>query len=444
MAAARVIECAHVGPSALADAVRAAGAPCVLRGLSWPALDRLGWTTGSVDATERMLGHARIALRDARAVERSGGAFATARSARADELAASAALAFSTSYDDELVRRLKPALDQPPTALRPTASRPIVSVGGSGLGLGFHQHDESWLYLVCGRKRWGFGAPERSSLRGRRLAADQRAAADELPAADADVRCEQRPGEVVVVPRGWWHATRNCEEERLTLGLGGLGPSPGLHFAAARGQLPELHAAADARLLARAADGLARSLLHTAAEHGQLDVARELDWRETRAGGAAARSGAGEAWLHAARDAAGATPLHWAAGGGGCAGLDAAARTCEWLLLAHPRAVRATDRWGTTALHWVARTGDVRTAQLLVRAGADPDAQDARGCRLAHLAAAEGHVPLLRWLAGTAAADVRAPDGAGRTPLEWAVASGARDTADWLTANGVAPARVAG
>ena len=71
----------------------------------------------------------------------------------------------------------------------------------------------------------------------------------------------QRPGEIMYLPRGWWHATYNLgpevygEEEledlfrefggdelddSFVIGVGGLGHSPGLHWYAAEGDVDAL------------------------------------------------------------------------------------------------------------------------------------------------------------------------------------------------------------
>lgn len=53
--------------------------------------------------------------------------------------------------------------------------------------------------------------------------------------------CVQRAGDVVYVPQGWWHATYNIPYDGavddVAIGVGGLGPSPGLHFQVSEGDI---------------------------------------------------------------------------------------------------------------------------------------------------------------------------------------------------------------
>ncbi|KAG8471289.1 hypothetical protein KFE25_009710 [Diacronema lutheri] len=396
--------------------VRALARPCVLVGVEWPALAATGWL-GDWAAAEAALvaRRARVACRAPARVARSGGAFAPSEPARAlgafaaEARARAAPLAFSTAHHDELARVLRGVLSAPPPALRAAASQPIVSLGGGGAGLDFHRHDESWLWLVCGRKHWAFAPPD--------TPADVLQSAPPRGASPS-LSVEQLPAELVYVPGGWWHATVNATDvPGLTFGLGGLGVSPGLHFDAARGDVAAIAAAPPVRALAAAADGLPCSLAHTAARHAQPAVLRALAALERAAGAPGGLLGAPDG------GALGATPLHWAAGAAG-----GRARAAVRLLLAQaPGTLRAFDRTGATPLHWVARGGDTAVACALLDAGADACAADARGVTPLHLACAEGHARLVRCLARVARARVGARDADGRTPLDWAEACGTAD-----------------
>jgi hypothetical protein len=78
-------------------------------------------------------------------------------------------------------------------------------------------HGFSFLSLLEGHKQW-FLAPPTLPCPGR---ADCTAASAELEPTPhgATHRCEQRVGETMVVPTGWWHAT--CNWAGPTIGIGG-------------------------------------------------------------------------------------------------------------------------------------------------------------------------------------------------------------------------------
>lgn len=56
--------------------------------------------------------------------------------------------------------------------------------------------------------------------------------------------CVQRAGEVVYIPSGWWHATYNLPyddaDDAISVGIGGIGSSPGLHAVVSDGDLEGL------------------------------------------------------------------------------------------------------------------------------------------------------------------------------------------------------------
>lgn len=75
-------------------------------------------------------------------------------------------------------------------------------------------HGMAWVGLVAGMKLWHLlpphmPRPPNPSCRRR----------DAIEALEGGTHCLQRPGEVMLVPTAWWHAT--CNLAPYTLGLGG-------------------------------------------------------------------------------------------------------------------------------------------------------------------------------------------------------------------------------
>jgi uncharacterized protein len=91
---------------------------------------------------------------------------------------------------------------------------------------------------------------------------------------------------------------------------------------------------------------------------------------------------------------------------------------------------------GTTALHWAAYNDNLALAQLLIRAGAVPDAPTRlRGLTPLHMAAETGDAALIEALL-KAGAKVDAQNESGTTPLMIASASGSAAAVEMLLAHG--------
>ena len=78
------------------------------------------------------------------------------------------------------------------------------------------------------------------------------------------------------------------------------------------------------------------------------------------------------------------------------------------------------------AVHLAAAAGSVRSAQLLLEAGANKDEQDFSGATPLHVASSEGHVAFVQWLLD-AGVDTSQTDRSGGTPLYYACALGKVD-----------------
>ncbi|MCB1560029.1 MAG: ankyrin repeat domain-containing protein [Xanthomonadales bacterium] len=92
------------------------------------------------------------------------------------------------------------------------------------------------------------------------------------------------------------------------------------------------------------------------------------------------------------------------------------------LLLRHKAGVNATGRFGRTALHAAALSGNADVAAMLIEAGADLDARDERGIAALHEAARAGADPVIEQLAA-AGADAMVLDEAGCNALNIACRS---------------------
>ncbi|MDP9824639.1 ankyrin repeat domain-containing protein [Kineosporia succinea] len=103
-------------------------------------------------------------------------------------------------------------------------------------------------------------------------------------------------------------------------------------------------------------------------------------------------------------------------------------------------ALRETDEFGRTALHYAAADGDVAEVARLLAEGADPGQPDAVRFTPLHFAAQEQHPEVVAVLIA-AGAQTTATDRWGNTPLWRAVftAHGQRAAAEALMAHGADP-----
>ena len=82
-------------------------------------------------------------------------------------------------------------------------------LGGAGAGAQPHWHEAAWNWLVRGRKQWLMWPPETATYAQRHPTLAIDGAIDE--GGSQPLSCIQQPGDVVLVPPWWGHATINLE-----------------------------------------------------------------------------------------------------------------------------------------------------------------------------------------------------------------------------------------
>jgi ankyrin repeat protein len=123
------------------------------------------------------------------------------------------------------------------------------------------------------------------------------------------------------------------------------------------------------------------------------------------------------------------SPLHRAV-------LDSLIDVAEWLITSRSQDPDELHR-GKTQLYWASQHGNLRMAQLLIKHGADVNAQHVAGWHPLHIASCSGHLETLRLLIGSGA-DVNSRDG-DWTALYLAAEEGHLEVVRVLLENGADP-----
>lgn len=117
----------------------------------------------------------------------------------------------------------------------PGLARSVFAMDGLATGHGMHKHGEAWLAQVSGRKVWWLAPPAQADanhIPGIRQPFPHKEMSEAeggwpcawllnntLAISAGNVhRCVQRPGDVMLVPDGWWHMTCSLDEFNVAVG----------------------------------------------------------------------------------------------------------------------------------------------------------------------------------------------------------------------------------
>jgi len=93
-----------------------------------------------------------------------------------------------------------------------------INAGKTSNGVAFHQHWQTWGHLLAGKKMWYVSPPGNTPSRPFRYENENQLMKDGFQV------CEQNEGEIVFLPKDWWHATFNKADWNLAIGgQGGIG-----------------------------------------------------------------------------------------------------------------------------------------------------------------------------------------------------------------------------
>lgn len=304
-------------------------------------------------------------------------------------------LAFS---DLPIYRALRPYYDPLSTPLRAVHRFPLLTMGRNSTGSGGHRHEENWVAQIAGTKIWILAPP-----------GVQTPPQDLMPCPMLDEReqwtpgmvsCAVKPGELIYLPDGWYHAT--CNIGSYTLGVGGKGGTdhwseamyhiqtgnetalrsspkllaaavrendpPALTLAASHGPMSLVDLLLEARADPKGRDKDGWLAIHTAAEAGQADLVEHLMLKGVPAQGVQAQ---------------GADPLHMAAAMGHLAVVR--------VLLDGRVDPAAKDGGGSQALHWAASGSSAELVQELLARRSDPTVREKDGGDAVSWALRSGH-----------------------------------------------------
>lgn len=124
-----------------------------------------------------------------------------------------------------------------PSVVANVNQRPVLSLGLDGTGevdIAHHYHPITVMLLLQGEKIWALREPtDVTCLSAIGDCTDPFDVCHYYRSADSPTpACVQRPGDVIIVPDGWYHGT--CNNASLTVGWGGQGKTLALDLEAGR------------------------------------------------------------------------------------------------------------------------------------------------------------------------------------------------------------------
>ncbi|CAJ1418809.1 unnamed protein product [Effrenium voratum] len=338
-----------------------------------------------------------------------------------------------------------------PKMLQHDLAFPIVTIGSNNTGSSMHQHEESWLLLLQGRKAWWIrDNPGRTFARRNPC----QHLGEDVPAGWHF--CIQNAGELVYFPNDAYHAT--CNMDHLVTGIGSQGSNadwPPLVMAASLGHSRSVKKAMRSKKIDRAtfAAALQRALglghqevaetlvehagymsqnpgdsvgymtsspLHAVAESGAVRLARRLLSKNVEAEEAYSRE-------------VSFISLEISAYLGHLSLVELLAQLPGPLMQSQPQTLLAN------ALRNSAQNGHLPVMRLLANLGANPMSPDGQGRLALHMAAAGGQVGAMKVLLEMHGASLSYRDQNGHTPLHAAAERGhakvlrflLKKSADW-------------
>ncbi|CAK9096595.1 Kinase D-interacting substrate of 220 kDa B (Ankyrin repeat-rich membrane-spanning protein B) [Durusdinium trenchii] len=309
-----------------------------------------------------------------------------------------------------------------PQLLSEIHGSPILSVGRRNTGIGFHRHSAAWLAQLQGRKLWfllpgGRRPPERApwqylTHRPKRM-----------------ICCVAHPGEIILVPAGWWHATWNLDDFSLAAGWeegNSATWGPEMHAIVNGTDLPLGFEVSVPALCLAARSGRVETL-ELLLQRGGSELLRKVQTSAASTAVAAARSGhlriLSHLWEKGITSAlfqvsqSGSTALHEAAR---CGRVD----VIDWLLVRQAD-VQQRDSGSTSALQVAAEFGHPGVIRKLLQHKADAEGrEETKNSTALMLAALHGHVECVLELLQADPCLVHGTDRKGRSSLHLAAMRG--------------------